>query len=98
MSKILTVCGIETKKGKFEKNGEEIKYSNVLIHTQSEIEIKETEKTEEQEIAFGNSVETFKISAKKFQDIGYTMQDLIGQEVKILYDKYGKVETIEVIV
>lgn len=101
----MIVIGCETKSGVFKKDGQEISYRNLYLYCTKEItstyddngnithwangligvtvKIKNTPETLKQ--VFGTDVTNEVISA------------LIGQNINVYYDEYGKVEFINVV-
>lgn len=99
----MKLVGIEVKNGVFEKDGRKIEYNNLLLHTTSEtLQIVKDDNGVVTKWGVGSKVETHKVkndeeNLKNVFGVNVDeklLTEMIGQDINIYYNAYGKIEKI----
>lgn len=101
----MLVIGAETKNGVFRKDGQEISYNNLYLYCTREIKPTYDENGNCTHWANGSIGETVKIknTPETLKEVFGTdvnndlISALIGQNINVYYDQYGKVQFINAV-
>ena len=101
----MIVIGAETKNGVFRKDGQEISYNNLYLYCTREIKPTYDENGNCTHWANGSTGETVKIknTPETLKEVFGTevnndvISALIGQNINVYYDQYGKVQFINAV-